>query len=357
MTINCPNNLPKKKNKWYVFLAGPIQGAPDWQHNMPEIDGVTWLSPRRTSYNNFNYDEQVKWETECLRIADVVMFWVPEPAEVVEGRDYAQTTRTEYGEMLARGKKVIIGINRKFPGRRYFVSKAEQYGLNGVHDTLENTIKELKEYIKECNKKSNVFFTSDTHFSQERTLKLSKRPFRDLDDMDWTIIERWNRVVHPNDTVYHLGDFGELWPMQYLNGNIHLIEGNYERDPNKNGNKPKAERHAEYRKAGFVGGITEDYTIFTDKASNNETEFILCHEPLTGMAVYEKKQHAGNDNCMVLYGHIHGRVKVKHFGVDVGTDSWNYTPMSMEDIEFFRNALDKGYYDNEVWCNTMPDNY
>jgi len=49
--------LPKKKTNWYVFLAGPIQGAPEWQFNMPEIDGITWLSPRRASYKDFNYEE------------------------------------------------------------------------------------------------------------------------------------------------------------------------------------------------------------------------------------------------------------------------------------------------------------
>lgn len=355
MTINCPSELPKRKKKWYVFLAGPIQGAPDWQHNMPEIDNVVWLSPRRTSYDNFDWDVQVKWETDCMRLADVIMFWIPEAAEVVEGREYAQTTRTEFGEYLARGKKVIIGINRKFSGRKYFVAKAEQYKLKGVHDTLENTIKELKEYISDCDKNSGVFFTSDTHFSSDRTFKLSKRPFISVEDMDWTMIQRWNRVVHPNDTVFHLGDFGEFWPMQYLNGNITIVEGNYERDPQKNGGKTERERIAEYRKVGFDNYTTNGTMRFVGKAYGSGTEYILCHEPLTGRAEYEKERHAGNKDCMVLFGHIHGRAKVKHFGVDVGTDSWNYTPMSFDDVKFFQNALEKKYYDDEVWCDSTPD--
>ena len=36
--------------------------------------------------------------------------------------------------------------------------------------------------------------------------------------MNWKLIENWNKVVHPNDLVYHLGDFGDLWPIQYLVG-------------------------------------------------------------------------------------------------------------------------------------------
>ena len=46
--------------------------------------------------------------------------------------------------------------------------------------------------------------------------------------MDWKLIENWNKIIHINDTVYHLGDFGSLWPLKYLNGKIILILGNYE---------------------------------------------------------------------------------------------------------------------------------
>ena len=124
--IKSPNNLPSRKIKWYIFLAGPIQGAPEWQNNIPNINAeVILLSPRRDNYDNFNYDEQVKWETECLRIADIILFWIPESIENIEGHDYAQTTRTEFGEYLARGKKIIIGINNIFPGKRYFESKGK----------------------------------------------------------------------------------------------------------------------------------------------------------------------------------------------------------------------------------------
>ena len=105
MIIKSPNNLPSNKNKWYIFLAGPIQGAPEWQNNIPNINSeVILLSPRRDNYNNFNYDEQISWETKCLRIADIILFWIPESIESIEGHDYAQTTRTEFVEYLARGK-------------------------------------------------------------------------------------------------------------------------------------------------------------------------------------------------------------------------------------------------------------
>mgnify|MGYP001387686297 CR=1 FL=1 len=51
-----------------------------------------------------------------------------------------------------------------------------------------------------------VWFTSDTHFGQQRTLELSRRPFKDVAEMDNTMVKNWNNLVSPKDTVYHLGD-------------------------------------------------------------------------------------------------------------------------------------------------------
>ena len=46
---------------------------------------------------------------------------------------------------------------------------------------------------------SKIWFTSDTHFSSERTLELSKRPFRSVEEMDKILIENWNSVVGENE--------------------------------------------------------------------------------------------------------------------------------------------------------------
>lgn len=35
--IYAPESLPLQKEETYVFLGGPIQGAPDWQSTVPEI--------------------------------------------------------------------------------------------------------------------------------------------------------------------------------------------------------------------------------------------------------------------------------------------------------------------------------
>ena len=129
--ICCPNRdrVKNSNNKWKVFLAGPIQGAPSWQHSIDSIENVIFYSPRRESYNNFNYSEQVLWERDYMNYSDVILIWIPEEEEQVEGRSYAQTTRTEFGEYLALGKKIIFGCYDDFPGKRYFASKLKEYGV------------------------------------------------------------------------------------------------------------------------------------------------------------------------------------------------------------------------------------
>jgi calcineurin-like phosphoesterase family protein len=320
--ISCPQDLGYLGDTIKVFLMGPIQGASDWQHNIPKIPGVTWISPRREDYANFDYDTQTSWETLGLRISDAILMWIPEPSEKIEGRGYAQTTRIEFGENLARRKTMFFGIWPGYNGRKYFVNKLGEYykEKKEIHETLESVISELREWVK--NRVPGTFFTSDTHFGQERTLVLSKRPFSSVGDMDLTMIERWNKIVAPGSTVYHLGDFGHSEVLKYLNGNIKLILGNYERD-----NKSEIPEGIEILGDTYeteIGGI----------------QLIMSHEPL------KIKDKSG----MKLFGHIHGRQKVKPWeGLDVGVDSNNFTPCSFQDIEFYWNAMEKGYYDEEVW--------
>ena len=67
-----------------IFLAGPIQGAPDWQAEAISVftslkPDITIASPRRETFEGVSYDEQVDWETENLRKAGrsgVIMFWL-----------------------------------------------------------------------------------------------------------------------------------------------------------------------------------------------------------------------------------------------------------------------------------------
>ena len=82
-----------------------------------------------------------------------------------------------------------------------------------------------------------IFFTSDLHFRHNKEFIYGPRGFDNIDDHDRTIIENWNSVVRPCDTVYVLGDVmlkdnegGKLcWDQ--LKGQKKIILGNHDSNP------------------------------------------------------------------------------------------------------------------------------
>jgi calcineurin-like phosphoesterase family protein len=80
-----------------------------------------------------------------------------------------------------------------------------------------------------------VYLIGDLHLQHKKIIELAKRPFKDLNEMNETIINNWNRVVTNEDTVYFLGDFcfeekdkdANYWKSR-LNGKIIFIRGNHD---------------------------------------------------------------------------------------------------------------------------------
>lgn len=157
--------------------------------------------------------------------------------------------------------------------------------------------------------------------------------------MNWSMIEKWNTKVPPKAIVWHLGDFGDISFLKYLNGDIRLVCGNYEIREKENKGLDIPDFIDELKDSGF----SQVYLVGTDTTieipEKEEITVTLVHEPL-------KSPIKG----YTLFGHIHGRQMIKKFGLDVGVDCHNYTPISTEDVGFFLNAISKGYYDEEVFC-------
>lgn len=83
----------------------------------------------------------------------------------------------------------------------------------------------------------NTWFTSDHHFGHAKILEFepNARPFSSLEEMHEALISRWNEVVKPKDTVWHLGDFcfgrNNIGIATMLNGRKNLILGNHDHYP------------------------------------------------------------------------------------------------------------------------------
>ena len=53
----------------------------------------------------------------------------------------------------------------------------------------------------------------------------------------------------------------------------------------------------------------------------------------------------------MLYGHIHGRNFAKRNGFDLATDYHRYTPLSLEEVCWFENAMK--YWDENVYADKV----
>jgi calcineurin-like phosphoesterase family protein len=168
------------------------------------------------------------------------------------------------------------------------------------------------------------FFSSDQHFSHSNIIRYSKRPFKNADEMNETIIERWNATVSPQDIIYTLGDVmfekdkGKMeWLLSRLNGEKHLIWGNHD----KGLHSIKWQR--------YFNSAAEMKDLYIPPESNGGTgqHIVLCHYPLLTW----NKSHHGS---WALHGHCHGSLPedIHARRVDVGVDCWDFTPVSMEQL-------------------------
>ena len=188
----------------------------------------------------------------------------------------------------------------------------------------------------------HLFFTSDTHFGHENIIKFCNRPFANAKEMNETLINNWNRVVGPDDTIFHLGDFAfggsYLWNnmLDRLNGHIHLIIGNHDRKNLRQGYVQKFD------------GIYPQLQLSIDGRS-----VYLNHYPFL---CYGGSYRGDKNAVWQLFGHVHSGVfsnKGKDmsrlsilfpYQYDVGVDNNNFTPLSWEDVKIrIKNNIE--FYD------------
>lgn len=143
-----------------------------------------------------------------------------------------------------------------------------------------------------------IWVTSDNHFDHKNIIKYCNRPFKDVNEMNETMIKNWNNVVKPNDTVYHLGDFALTSAKRYeyflsrLHGHIIIILGNHDKSVKR------------MKELGF-SEVYKKMVIFDGK--------ILTHVPIS----------------------IKGRVCI-----NVSVDNWQFTPIPMPKV---RNVILSGH--------------
>lgn len=167
-----------------------------------------------------------------------------------------------------------------------------------------------------------IYLTSDLHFHHKRIIEICNRPFSSLEEMHDKLIENWNNKVTEKDTVYVLGDFSfgtyeETMPIfNKLKGNIILVKGNHDsKDIIK-----------------LPWGSIHDLHSF----NYNKHHYVLCHYP---MRTWNKSFYGARH----FFGHAHGTLSPNGLSCDVGVDCWNYSPVSIDDLEKVISTLNRNF--------------
>ena len=129
---------------------------------------------------------------------------------------------------------------------------------------------------------NKIYLIANTHFNHNNIIKYCNRPFKDIEEMNKSIINNWNSIVDKDDIVYHLGDFllGDNISdfVSKLNGKIYLVRGNHDG-----------------KSINFYNNIGLE--VAPTKIRLDEYKIILSHRPLEDRGI--------SNGYINVHGHIH----------------------------------------------------
>lgn len=165
----------------------------------------------------------------------------------------------------------------------------------------------------------NTWFTSDTHFGHNGIIPHSGRPWPSAIEMDVDLIKIWNKIVGPEDEVWHLGDFSfhrsdwrpDAAIVEQLNGKINIIAGNHD-------------NVGFLRKCKFAS-VREGIVERTFDHEGKKHFIVMCHYPL-------REWNGFYYDAIHLYGHVHDTLPNFYRSMDVGVDTNDFMPYSLKQI-------------------------
>lgn len=157
------------------------------------------------------------------------------------------------------------------------------------------------------------FFISDTHFGHKAIIRFERTQFATIEEHDNYIIEKVNQTVKVSDTLYILGDVGNLEKVRLLNGRKILVLGN----------------HDKMSKKIYEGYFAEVYEMpfYYNK------RVLLSHIP-----------EPVDKHILNVHGHLHGAVLNSDNHYNVSLALIGFTPVSEKDLQRIISRLPKQNY-------------
>lgn len=171
-------------------------------------------------------------------------------------------------------------------------------------------------------------FFSDPHFGHQNIIKYCNRPFDNVEQMNKTMIEKYNAIIGDDDTVMWLGDCFFKGPigkdvMKQLNGHKILVLGNHDKS------------------AGHMAGLGFDLVMEECFMKIAGRTCRLKHYPYFNSEPkgarkddrYKDRRPPKVKHEALLHGHTHSKIKKYNNMIHCGVDSWNYSPALYSEVE------------------------
>ena len=174
---------------------------------------------------------------------------------------------------------------------------------------------------------ANIWFTSDLHMNHRQEFLWGPRGFTNEKEMNEAIVERWNKVVKPEDTVWNLGDIalndinGAIPYLKALNGTQFWLLGN----------------HDTKNKIDLIVKECPNIRVYRDRFATTlkigDANLYISHYP-TLTANFDQKQFGRH--VIALYGHTHQQTNwlqlENPFLYHVGLDSHECAPVHFDEV-------------------------
>lgn len=158
-----------------------------------------------------------------------------------------------------------------------------------------------------------VYFWSDLHLFHSHIIDYENRPFKDVKEMNRSLLNNWKSTIKKKEIIFNLGDFSFLVKKDIISGILQecpgykiLILGNHDRNKSV--------------KWWLDAGFNEVYKY----PIIYENFYILSHEP-----IYLNK-HMPYVN---IHGHMHKEKYERNQHVNVSVEQINYKPVLFDDIK------------------------
>jgi len=170
---------------------------------------------------------------------------------------------------------------------------------------------------------ADIYLTGDPHLGHKNIIKYSHRPFDDITEHDNCIIDNWNNIVRPKDTVIINGDFSFASVeetkeyLKRLQGNKIMVLGDHDKQV--------------WQCRNLFKEITQQKRL----SINGKFIFIQHHCCRVWPRSHYNSYHA--------FAHSHGGLPPIGKSWDVGVDNNHYMPL---DVEWFLRIME-----------SRPDNF